>query len=184
MSEPTEEPLSIVEARRALRIADNSLDHELADAIAAARQWVEQIANRTFRTSVTREVGFSEWPCFPLRFDWPPLLGITSVAYADTNGSPASIDSSNYRTLVARDTYGLLEVDSDFSLPVHDTRAEAVTIRYTTGFSALTEIPPLAKQAMKLWLQVEYEELSPLTERHTRERLDDVIFALSPGYYR
>ena len=148
-SQPADEPLTVDEAKRHLRVLHADLDGEIETLVKVSRDYAERYAARTLRTSVTRVLKMSDWFCGELKLPFPPLLGVTSVTYYDTSAASQTLASSNYEVELSTDGGGRIVWAWDAVLPTLFTREDAVTVTFTTGYSANTAIPPLALHAMK-----------------------------------
>lgn len=148
---PTGELLSVEDAKRHLRVYDGSLDDEIASLIVAARDDCERETQRTLRTAVTRTLTRCDWWCSALTMPWPPLLGITSVAYYDADNASQTLSSTNYHVELSTEGFGRIVWTWNATIPAVYTRPDAVTVTFTTGYTAAT-IPPTALQLMKVRL--------------------------------
>ena len=153
----TEEPVTLDEAKKHLRITEDTLSVEtLEDAlilslITAAREYCEgftrrALAEQTFEAYLDR---FPRGDRFEL--PRPPLQSVTSLTYRDSSGT---------ETMMAENTDYLVDLESDVGqiilpygiswpsftkYPVNPIKA-----RYTAGYSATNEIPKSIKQAVLL----------------------------------
>lgn len=142
------ELLSTEDAKRHLRVWDGSLDDEITSLVKAARDDCERDTQRTLRTSCTRALTRCDWWCSSLVLPWPPLLGITSVTYYDSDNASQTLASSNYHVELSTEGFGRIVWKTDATIPVLYDRPDAVTVTFTTGYTADT-IPPTALQLMK-----------------------------------
>lgn len=148
-SAPQDELLTLDEAKRHLRLYSSDLDDEVTSLIRAARDYCERFAARTLRASTTRTIKLEQWWCDQLELPFPPLLGITSIAYYDTNNSSQTLASSNYYAETSTDGGGCVEWTYNATIPSVYSREDAITVTYTAGYADLASVPPVAVQAMK-----------------------------------
>lgn len=148
-SQPADEPLTVDQAKRHLRVLHSDLDGEIETLITVARDYAERFAARTLRTSVTRVLKLADWWCDEIKLPFPPLLGVTSVAYYDESEVSQTLASSNYEVELSTDGGGRLVWAWDATIPSIFTREDAITVTFTTGYSAASAIPPMALHAMK-----------------------------------
>lgn len=173
-SVPSDELLSVEEAKRHLRVFDGTLDDEVASLIRAARDYCERYANRTLRATVTRTFTNSEWWCGGLHLPFPPLLSVTSVTYYDSANASQTLAAGNYYVALPTDDGGRVEWTSAAVIPSLYSRPDALTVTYTTGYASLASIPPVVVQAMKcklteLWAVGRDSEIT--AARQTCDRL-------------
>lgn len=146
---PSDEPLTLEDAKRHLRRWDDDLDGDIATLISVARDYAEQFAARTLRTSVTRVLKQAcWWPC-DLHLPYPPLLGVTSVTYYDTANASQTLSSSNYHVELSTNGGGRLVWATDATVPGLYVRPDAVTVTFTTGYEEASSIPATAIHAIK-----------------------------------
>jgi len=91
---PTHEPVSLAETKRHLRVTDSDNDTTIKTMIAAARRWCEEYQHRTYcyQTLTVKADNVANLMKLPA----PPLLGVDSIVYTDTNGSSQTISSTIY----------------------------------------------------------------------------------------
>lgn len=140
------------EAKRHLRILTSDHDDELTSLVKAATDDCERWTARTLRASTTRTWKTDSWWCGPWRPPFPPLLGITSITYYDTDNSEQTLSSSNYSVLLSTDGFGEVHWAYNATLPSLYDRPDAITATFTTGYASLEAMPPTAVQAIKVRL--------------------------------
>jgi uncharacterized phiE125 gp8 family phage protein len=124
------EPLSVTAAMRHLRVeSDDPYLDDLPIYIKAARQHVEQHLNATIVNRMRTLV----LDCFPNTITLPvgPVLGVTSIAYVDTDGATQMLTAAN----VIRSKDKVTPLFSE-SWPVTRRQLGAVTVTYTAGMMA------------------------------------------------
>ncbi len=154
-TQPATEPLTLTEAKLHLKV-DTTVDDDLITAlITATRQSVERYCNSALITQTITE----KYDCFTsrgFRLSVSPAITITSVSYTDSAGDTQTLST---------DVYGL----DNYSRPARvflkenqqwpQTRVEpnTVTVVYTAGYGAASDVPGPIKTAMKLMLADLYE---------------------------
>lgn len=179
---PEDEPVSVEEAKRHLRILSDDFNGEVLDALAAAREWCESRINRTLRSSVTRTAAYSGWPRDPIRLPWPPLLSVVSVKYYDAEDADQTLAAANYRVHLSTDGLGHVEYDEDVTLPDVASRDDAVRIQFTTGY-ADGAIPPKAKQAILMKTAVLWGDMTGRDLGYTEKAANSLLDACDWGSY-
>lgn len=183
-SAPSDELLTVEEAKRHLRVFDGSLDDEVATLIRAARDYCERFCNRTLRSTVTRTISDSEWWCDALRLPFPPLLSVSSITYYDTANASQTLATSNYYVATPTDDGGFVRWKDNATIPALYTRDDAITVTYTTGYASLTSIPPVVVQAMKCKLTELFGAGTEGEIRAAREVCDRMLYMADWTGYR
>lgn len=151
----TTEPLSVAEAKAQCKIEVSDDDTLFGTLITSARQWCEAFTHRALAPQ-TWDLKLDGFPCWAIEVSMPPVTGIGSVTYVDTNGDTQTLTATTHYTtdlpagpmaLPARvvPAYGVV-------WPVTRCVPNAVTVRFTAGYtsSGVNVIPEAIKQAMKL----------------------------------
>lgn len=183
-SAPSDELLSLDDAKRHLRVYDGSLDDEVASLIRAARDYCERFCNRTLRATTTRTFSDCEWWANELRLPFPPLLAVSSITYYDVANVSQTLATSNYYVATPTDDGGFVRWKDGATIPSHYTRDDAITVTYTTGYAALTSIPPVVVQAMKCKLSELFAAESESEVRAAREACDRMLYMADWTGYR
>lgn len=161
IAHPALEPITLAEARAQCRIDDSTEDALLAIYIQAARQHAEGLLFSALITQ-TWEQTLDAFPADEIKLIKPPVLGITSVAYTDANGDPATMAEGSY-VLDAATGPGWLFPASGTSWPSTAPVINAVRIRFTAGFGpAAADVPAPIRQ----WLLLTIAYLHAQRESH------------------
>lgn len=154
--EPVEEPVSLEEAKKHLRL-EGVLDDEddlIQSMITAAREMAEGKLNRTL---VRRqlEVASFEWGAIALRK--PPFVQVDSVSYFDANGNEQTLDADQI-TVTTRSEPARVALSPAFRqyAPQLGHQEEAVIVRYTAGY-APGEVPQMICAWIKLVIGALYQ---------------------------
>lgn len=149
---PTEEPISLQEAKLHLRViadvadvAAHPEDAAISAMIAAARQSAEHITGRAMMPQ-TWELALDEFEP-SIYLPKPPLVSVTSVKYLDDDGVSQTLDPAVYFV----DDYGIpakLTPAYGESWPSTRRQANAVMIRYQAGYANAAAVP----QEIKAWM--------------------------------
>ncbi len=172
---PTDELLSVEDAKRHLRQMSPDIDDEVASNIRAARDYCERFTQRTLRKTVTRTLTRQYWwpdRCWPnssyvgdswrtnrsdresVRLPWPPLIAVAGITYYDTANAQQTLGTSNYSVEADTDGGGRIIWASTATIPALYDRPDAITITFTAGYADTDSLPPVALQAMKLMVSV------------------------------
>ena len=153
LTEPVNEPVSLVEAKAYLRVDNTDEDTLIGTLITAARQWVESYLDRAL---ILRQLVL-RLDTFPVEIELPqpPLstFGTTtavSVTYTLETGTTATLSSSEYR-IDRTSTPGVLRQNYSGSWPGHLNDYNSIAVTYWAGYgSDEGDIPPAIKNAILL----------------------------------
>lgn len=187
---PTEEPLTVAEAKYHLRIDTPDLTADIASLentyigslIAAARGHCEQETGRQFCTATWQlklpffpRAGCNNWQLYGVSQaaylgpeDWrsiylprPKLASVTSVTYYDADNASQTFSSGSY-TVIVGDPVGRIALNYAEVWPVTRPRQDAVTVTYVSG-TAASSVPDGVKHAMRLLIGHWYEHREQVT---------------------
>jgi uncharacterized phiE125 gp8 family phage protein len=153
-TEPTGELLTVADAKRHLRLFDNSLDDEVTSLIRAARDYAERYTQRTMRGATLRTLKLCEWWTTALKLPWPPLLAspAPAVTYYDADNVSQTLATTEYAVELSTDGGGRLVWVANATIPTVYDRTDAISVAFSTGYADAAAIPPVALQAMKIKL--------------------------------
>ena len=186
---PSVLPVSLAEAKAAARVDETYDDAFILDSIASARKRVETMVRRTL-TETTYRLTLDAFPLsgYPIELDQPPLLGVDSVQYVDTNGVLQTMAASAYEVDTDEEPGRVKPVYGSALWPT--TRPytfRAVRIQYRAGYgSAASSIPPEAKRLLLLLVAHEYENREPVQVDRMSElprTIQDLVWLLRWGSY-
>lgn len=159
---PTEEPVSLAEAKAHLRVLSSDEDTLIESLIVAAREYAEIFTGRAFITQTWEYTvdkfcsgGYEQRSYLglnqtPIMIPKPKLQDVVSVKYIDGNSAEQTWDSSNYRVLGDGDRGKIVPVFGVY-YPFIFEQLNAVTIRFIAGYgNTSSAVPQSIKQAMLL----------------------------------
>lgn len=150
-----DEPVSLAEAKKHLRV-DSSIDDTLiGDKIQAAREWVEDytgliLTPRRVTESVSSLVGHTRLRAWPIDPAQP-----VEVAYRDALGVDQTIASAIIR---AASRPAVLYPPVGVGWPINRAAGSAAVVTFSAGFPTPASIPQKLKQAMLVMLTAFYED--------------------------
>lgn len=163
------EPITTAEAKTHLREDGSAQDTYIDTLIKTARQQCETFQRRSYitQTWTMKLPGFptsyrpDNWfttgnDDFAIHLPFPPAISVTSITYLDTDGTSQTLATSVYQL----DTYsepGRIYLKHNQSWPSTRDIDEAVTVVYTAGYGAASDVPATIKHAMKLLVGWMYE---------------------------
>jgi hypothetical protein len=199
---PAEEPLTVAEAARHLRI-DRALTAEeeadLLDMVRAARERIEAETDRALITQ-TWDLILDVWPYGggyynravrqrgegpgwlpsvggqPIEVPRPPLQAVSWVGYVDVGGSAQVLDPSQYQ--VSTGTPGRIVPAYNVTWPTTRNQPDAVSVRYVAGYGAAAAVPAAARQAVKLLIGHYYENREAVVTGMTASELPEAVRSL------
>lgn len=172
MTPPTEEPVTLAEAKLYLRIDHDVEDGLLSALLVAAREYVEMYTRRQLVTA-TWELTLDTWPAC-IRPPRPPLQAVTALTYLDSTATLQTLDPSAYQVDITVEP-GRIVPAAGASWPALAPVPGAARVRYTAGFGAAAAVPETYKAAIKLLLGDLYEH---------REARDEGAFPDNPTVAR
>lgn len=159
---PTDEPISVDEAKAFCRLSDSQSDDLILMSIGAARVWVEEAYLRRALCTQTRRLTLEEFEGRCLRLPLPPLQSVTSITYVDTAGTTQTWAAANYQVVGAVGTVTSASVVTPIppqgyvvpayaqTWPTAREQPEAVSVTYVCGYGSSAQVPDPIKHALKL----------------------------------
>jgi len=159
------EPVLLAEARLQLRLTadDSTADDALISAwITAAREIAEHYT-RVAIAPQTLEMALCEFPELDgfIDLQMPPVVSISSIKYTDGAGVEQTISAAGY-TLSAYGISRRINLAYATYWPITQDIADAVRIRYVTGYTTAPKSVKAAILLMVAWLHEHRgDEMSP-----------------------
>ncbi len=156
-TEPSEEPVSVAELRRAARITQKVHDTELEGFLVAARKVVEE--SYLWRALITQTC-IDRFDVFAPKMElrWSPVQSITSLAYLDSDGGSQTLATSVYE-LAQINGLGIVQLKYGQVWPTTRSHPDVITITYVVGYGDDSEdVPQPIRQAIilhALWQHTE-----------------------------
>lgn len=145
---PESEPVSVDEAKRHLRVFHDDDNEYIESVISTARDHVEKYCGARW-TEVELVANCDDW-CDLEFLPFSPVAALTSIAYTNADGAPATVDSSVYEFRAdARSV--VLKPGKAWPARQQGSRV-SVTLNAGTG-----NVPPAVKHAILLRVEDFYE---------------------------
>lgn len=152
---PTSEPITLDDAKDALRVDYDDDDVRITGLIKVARQFAEGFTNLYFFTQ-TLERTYRDFPAYKFGLNVWPLQSIDSVKYYDTS-SPSAQQTLTVNTQYYADVTVIGgAVEAYDAWPAVYDKPNAVAIRMTAGYSDIDDIPEDIKEGLRAYLHVLY----------------------------
>lgn len=132
-------------------------DTYLTSLIKAARQTVESDTRRALCTQ-TWDLKLDAFPSngAPIELRRGPVQSVTSITYTESDGGQATVPAADYVVAITDASCEItLADDADWPTDVID-QANAVVVRYVTGYGVAAAVPDGLKQACRLALMRQY----------------------------
>lgn len=159
---PSDEPVSLDEAKLHLRVDDAAEDNYVNGLLIAARTWCENYQNRAYLTQAWRLTldAFPRCGQSVIRVPRAPLRSVTNIQYVDTDGVTQTWASSNY-LVDTQSEPGRIALAYGASWPSTRCQVGAVTVNYSAGYGEAEDVPEQVKHAIKLVLGDWYNQREP-----------------------
>jgi uncharacterized phiE125 gp8 family phage protein len=150
---PTEEPITLAEAKANLRVVFSDEDADIERMIRAARQMAEERLNRALMPQ-TLAFGADAF-CVFLKVPRPPLAEIDSIKYIDADGVEQTVPAG----YLVDEFVDPPTITPAYGTPWPTTRAQAgaVVVQYQAGYADAASVPEPIRQWMLLSIGVMYE---------------------------
>ena len=145
---PTQEPVSLSEAKAHLRVDHGHEDGRILGLIQAAREMVEEDAQVALCPQ-TLTIRLDAFPRWEVQLRKCPVNSISSITYVDAYGTTQTLASSEY-TLDAYSRPARLTPAYNEVWPATRHQINAITITATAGYTSPASVPAMAKQAIKM----------------------------------
>lgn len=147
---PTAEPVSLVEAKRHLRVEHSDDDDYIAMLVTAARQTIDGRDGWLGRALMpqTWEYVFDAFPAGEIRLPFTPIQSIAGIFYDDTDGLEQTVDPAGY--YLDNASY-IPWVMSSAGWPTSTLSAvNAVRVRFVAGYENAAAVPAPIRHAILL----------------------------------
>lgn len=172
--QPTDEPVSVDEAKDWARVTDSSQDALLERLAKQARQMVEGFTQRALLTQTVVQ----RWDCWPHCMEMlrAPVASVTSLQYIDANGATQTVSSANYYTDLYSEPARLVPVPS-YSWPtLQDGRPNAVILTYVAGETDAEDVPEGIRTAILQLVRHWYDDEGAAGQAAMPDHVRDLLW--------
>jgi uncharacterized phiE125 gp8 family phage protein len=188
VTERANEALNLEDVKLHLRVDQDADDNLIEATMAAVRDHVETVTNRTM-IQRTFDLVLDDFPASsndPIYILRTPLVSVTSITYTDSNGDSQTWGSANYIVDTSSEpprvapAYGV-------SYPATRDIVNAVTVRFIAGYGTSgdaipTDVPAALRQAMLLMIGTLYENRESIVVGTITAKIPDAFDALLAPY--
>ncbi len=156
ITEPADEPITLDEAKQALRIEDDDEDTRIWGIIRAARMFAEDYLSLRIMSQVV-EQSFDQWPATQFSLGVWPIISVDTVKYEDTS-SPVATQTLTADTDYYADTTiieGRLRTITGW--PSVAVKPQAIKVRMTVGYADQDSVPDQIKEGIKAYCAYIYD---------------------------
>jgi len=158
---PSEEPITLAEAKLNQRVEHSVDDSLITGLIVAARRQAEHRTGRQLVSAKWRLL-LDAWPeNGVIEPPHPPLISVETVKYTDADGVLQTLAGSAYQ-VDAASRNGRIVPAYGSAWPSARASLNAIQIEYTAGYGAAAAVPEDIKRWMHLALGVWYDNRSAL----------------------
>lgn len=176
-------PIDLATAKTRLRVRHADDDSTITAMIAAGVEEFEQRTGRAF-SRITAKFGLSQFPVSQtacnarlsdtnsIAIPRPPLISVESITYLDSAGVVQTLSPSAYVVSTAG-APAMISLAPGYSWPVALVRPNSILISFTAGDPA--NASPRIRDALLLWLDLQYHEQEPATAARIQARIDSIL---------
>lgn len=159
VTQPTEEPLTLDEAKHHLRIDTEDDDSLILSLTKASREYTETVTGRKLITQ-TWKYYLDDWPEDKnyIALPFPPLSSVTHLKYTDYNSVQVTVSTSSYDFDTVSEPGRIVLAHGECwpGATLHPTNP--IEIQFVCGYGTPDDIPESLKPAMKIDLSDMYEQ--------------------------
>lgn len=150
---PTEDVITLTEAKAHLRVEDASEDADIQAIIDAAVAMLDPASGGYLDKALrpqTWELRLNGFPCNDIKLPFSPLISVDSVKYDDASGTEQTLAlTTGYRKFTGGLGQAIIVPPYNGSWPVARCDLESVRIRFTAGHAASNDASSGALDAVK-----------------------------------
>lgn len=157
---PTAEPVTVDEVKTHLRIDNDAEDVYIGLLISAARGYAETYLRRQLCTA-TWKLRMDCFPCGAIQVPLPPLQSVTTLAFTDSSGSPATLTENTHFTKDIYSEPARIVPAYGRTWPATYGVPNAVTLTFVAGYGDATAVPPEIRYGILLLVAEMYDKREP-----------------------
>jgi uncharacterized phiE125 gp8 family phage protein len=175
LTAPDAEVVELDEFKQHARIDLDDEDDRILGYLLAARQYLEEIANRGFITQTWTLTLDGEWPD-EILLGRAPVDSITSITYVDWNGATQTLASNQYVLVNSGVLSRVVPAYGVYCWPPVRSQPNAITVTFVVGYGDQgASVPEPIRQAIILLAAHLHANREPVGDN----RLTELPFAVS-----
>lgn len=178
---PVAEVVEVDEFKEHARIDLDDEDDRILGYLLAARQYLEEIANRGFITQTWKLTLDDEWPC-EIELARAPVASVTSITYVDQAGATQTLAADQYVLVSDGVLSRIVPAYGVYYWPPVRCQPATITVTFVVGYgTTAANVPEPIRQAILLLASNFHANREPLGSRDTVE-LPFAVSALMAPY--
>ncbi len=177
---PTEEPVTLTEAKAHLVVSTTTDDALINSLIVAARQKAEDYTARQFCTA-TWKLYLDEF-ANTVNIHKSPVSAVSEIVYKDTDGTEQTLDTTKYFLDSVSEPARLIPAYGE-TWPSIYAQINAICITFTSGYGAAATVPTAIKAAMLLIIGHLYENRGDEGHRTIPKSVYDLLDPYKITYF-
>jgi len=175
---PTEEPVTLADAKLHLRVDGDEENTWIERAIRAAREFCEETQQRAYVSRRFR-MSLERWPCGRIIvLPKPPLQSVEVITYILADGTVETLGPSQYVVDAASEP-GTIYLAPGASWPAGQLApGMPIRVEFTAGYGAAAAVPERVKQAILLLVGHWYENRETVLVGSISRSLEFAVEAL------
>jgi uncharacterized phiE125 gp8 family phage protein len=163
---PSEEPVTLAEAKMHCRITSSTEDALISAWIIAARGRAENYTGRRVITQ-TWDWSMDAFPCGVVEVPNAPLQSVTEITYTDGAGIEQTLDPAAYQVDAKSDPGRIAPAAGGTWVVASSNTLNAVTVRFVCGYGLAVDVPNEIRAAMLLHISELNEHREAMLEVQT-----------------
>lgn len=159
LTQPSEEPISLEQARFNCSIEDSDNDDALLDLVRQSREYCEERTDAAL-IACQWKMTFDYFPRCSAWLTLPrwPLQAVDSIEYVNWDGTLATIDTDN--VVVRKDSHGRgrIALVDWANWPSTRNTPDAVRVTFTAGYLSASEVPSTWQRALLMLVAWWFEQ--------------------------
>ena len=176
-TEPSEEPISVAEAKEHANVGITADDSLIGDYITAARVYCEGIAGRQFVTATWKLV-LDRFPPGQIVVPRPPLSSVTSITYTDENGNAQTWSSALYQKDTNSEPGRIAPIETETFPNTQSGTYGTVVVTFVAGYGAAAAVAPRYRLAIRMLVAQWYNFREPIVTGTTVANVPASVKAL------
>lgn len=169
-------PFDLATAKNHLRVDHTYDDDDITELVIEGVNAIERITGRMLRPASyqLRLSGFDYAADTALVLPRPPFSSLTSIHWVDMSGIEVEMAATSYDVHGEFPAIVMPSLASGNCWPYTATQLSAVRINFTGGYAS-GSVPKRLVRALKVWIDMEYNDHAPQTSNRMLQRFKDIV---------